>query len=99
MLRQVNNLDDQLALIVQALQHSKARYGFFQAMGQDPVGFIKRWLSSQRRDLEIVLGEGTRGGGEDGTGPEWTRGGANGAWDTPVAKESAKYLLIKSGMH
>lgn len=66
-------------------------------MGHDPVAFIKRWMGSQRRDLEVILGEATRGGGEDGTGPEWRRGGANGAWDTTVAKESAKYLLVKPG--
>ncbi|KAL1953865.1 hypothetical protein VTO42DRAFT_2089 [Malbranchea cinnamomea] len=95
MLRQVSSLDDQLALIVQALHHSKARHNFFSAMGKDPVTFIKRWMNSQRRDLETILGEATRGGGEDGSGPEFRRGGANGAWDTAVAKEAVRYLLAK----
>lgn len=29
-------------------------------MAKDPVGFTKRWMSSQQRDLEMVLGEGDR---------------------------------------
>jgi SWI/SNF-related matrix-associated actin-dependent regulator of chromatin subfamily D len=97
MLRQVSGLDDQLAVIVQALHHSRAKHNFFSAMGRDPVAFIKRWMNSQRRDLETILGEGTRGGGEDASGPEFRRGGANGAWDSAVAKETVRYLLAKPG--
>lgn len=98
MLRQVSTLDDQLALLVQALRHSRAKYDFFTSMGKDPVTFIKRWMNSQRRDLETILGEGTRGGGEDASGPEFRRGGANGAWDTAVAKEAVRYILSKPGV-
>ena len=97
MLRQVSGLDDQLAVVVQALQHSRAKHDFFMAMGENPVPFIKRWMNSQRRDLETILGEATRGGGEDGKGPEFRRGGENGAWDTTVAKEAVRYLLAKPG--
>ncbi|EEH35495.2 SWI/SNF transcription activation complex subunit [Paracoccidioides lutzii Pb01] len=97
MLRQVANLDDQLALIVQAITHSKARHAFFQSLSEDPANFIKRWVSSQKRDLEVILGEATRGGGEDGSGPEFRRGGTNSAWDTPVAAEAVRYMLAKPG--
>ncbi|KAK2747671.1 SWI/SNF complex component snf12 [Onygenales sp. PD_40] len=97
MLRQVSSLDDQLALIVQALTHSKARHAFFESLSQDPANFVKRWTSSQKRDLEIILGEATRGGGEDGSGAEFRRGGTNSAWDTPVAAEAVRYLLAKPG--
>lgn len=97
MLRQVSALDDQLAVVVQALTHSKARHAFFQSLSQDPANFIRRWTSSQKRDLEVIMGEATRGGGEDGSGPEFRRGGANSAWDTPVAAEAVRYMLAKPG--
>src|SRR5690606_16352744 len=35
-LRQISVLDDQLALIIQAITHSKARHSFFTAMSKDP---------------------------------------------------------------
>jgi SWI/SNF-related matrix-associated actin-dependent regulator of chromatin subfamily D len=95
MLRQVTNLDDQLALAVQTILHSKAKHAFYTALSKDPANFMKRWMSSQRRDLQTILGEATRGGGEDGSGPEFRRGASNGAWDTPVAREAVRYLLAK----
>ncbi|OJJ47580.1 hypothetical protein ASPZODRAFT_151065 [Penicilliopsis zonata CBS 506.65] len=94
-LRQITALDDQLALIVQALTHSRARHSFYTALSKDPVTFLRRWLNSQRRDLETILGEATRGGGEDGSGPEFRRGGSEGVWDTPVAREAVRYMLAK----
>jgi SWI/SNF-related matrix-associated actin-dependent regulator of chromatin subfamily D len=94
-IRKISMLDDQLSLVIQALLHSKARHSFFTGLSKDPVTFIRRWLSSQRRDLETILGEATHGGGEDSSGPEFRRGEANGAWDTPVAREAVRYMLAK----
>lgn len=94
-LRNINNLDDQLAIIIQAIQHSKARYSFYTALSRDPANFVRRWLGSQRRDLETILGEAVRGGGEDGSGPEFRRGGANSAWNAPVAREAVRYMLAR----
>ncbi|KAL1971246.1 hypothetical protein VTN77DRAFT_198 [Rasamsonia byssochlamydoides] len=94
-IRQISLLDDQLSLIIQALMHSKARHSFYTALSKDPATFIRRWLNSQRRDLETILGEATRGGGEDGSGPEFRRGGANSVWNAPVAREAVRYMLAK----
>ncbi|PYH41494.1 PCI-domain-containing protein [Aspergillus saccharolyticus JOP 1030-1] len=94
-MRQISTLDDQVALIVQALTHSRARHSFFTALSKDPATFLRRWVNSQRRDLETILGEATRGGGEDASGPEFRRGGTDGAWDTPVAREAVRYMLAK----
>jgi SWI/SNF-related matrix-associated actin-dependent regulator of chromatin subfamily D len=94
-MRQIAALDDQVALIVQALTHSRARHSFYTALSNDPVSFVRRWVSSQRRDLETILGEAPRGGGEDGSGPEFRRGGAESAWDSPVAGEAIRYMLAK----
>ncbi|RMJ28159.1 complex, subunit [Aspergillus sp. HF37] len=94
-MRQIAALDEQVALIVQALTHSRARHSFYTALSNDPVSFVRRWVSSQRRDLETILGEAPRGGGEDGSGPEFRRGGAESAWDSPVAREAIRYMLAK----
>lgn len=94
-MRQIASLDDQVALIVQGLTHSRAKHSFYTALSKDPANFVKRWINSQRRDMETILGEATRGGGEDGSGPEFRRGGSEGAWDTPVAREAVKYMLAK----
>lgn len=94
-MRQIAVLDDQLALIIQALTHSRAKHAFYTALSKDPVNFIRRWMNSQRRDLETILGEATRGGGEDGCGPEFRRGGSNSIWDTPAAREAVRYMLAK----
>jgi SWI/SNF-related matrix-associated actin-dependent regulator of chromatin subfamily D len=90
-------LDEQIALAVQAMQASKAKHDFFEAMARDPVGFTKRWVSSQRRDLEVILGEANRGGGgEEGLGEEWRRGGREGVWGGEKAKESVGLFLARS---
>ena len=94
-MRQITTLDDQVALIVQALTHSRARHSFYMALSKDPVTFVRRWINSQRRDLETILGEAPRGGGEDGSGPEFRRGGTDSPWDTPVAREAIRYMLAK----
>jgi SWI/SNF-related matrix-associated actin-dependent regulator of chromatin subfamily D len=94
-LRQISQLDDQLAAIIQALAHSKAKHSFYKSMQSDPVNFVKRWMSSQKRDLEVILGEATRGGGEDGNAPEFQRGGSGGIWGTQAVKEAVRYKLAK----
>jgi SWI/SNF-related matrix-associated actin-dependent regulator of chromatin subfamily D len=94
-LRQISQLDDQLAIIIQALAHSKAKHSFYKSMQGDPVNFVKRWMSSQKRDLEVILGEATRGGGEDGNAPEFQRGGSWGIWGTQAVKEAVRYKLAK----
>ncbi|KAL4938502.1 hypothetical protein BDV06DRAFT_215059 [Aspergillus oleicola] len=94
-MRQITALDDQVALIIQALTHSRAKHSFFTALSKDPAVFVRRWINSQRRDLETILGEAGRGGGEDASGPEFRRGGDGSVWDTVVAHEAVRYMLAK----
>src|SRR5262249_96676 len=94
-LKQITGLDDQLALIVQAIAHEKARHSFFKAFAKDPSVFLKRWISSQKRDLQFIMGEARRGGGEDGLGIEFMRGGKGGVWDSGVVREAVRYMLAK----
>jgi SWI/SNF-related matrix-associated actin-dependent regulator of chromatin subfamily D len=103
MLKEVAVLDDQLATLVQAVAQSKAKHTFLTSMAKDPVGFVRAWLSSQKRDLDVIMGEATRGGtggsgvaGEEGAaGDEWRKGGRGSVWNTPNARESVNVLLSK----
>jgi SWI/SNF-related matrix-associated actin-dependent regulator of chromatin subfamily D len=97
-LQEVQKIDEQLVLLMGAIGQSKAKHAFFTSMSKDPVAFFKRWLSSQKRDLEVLLGEATRGGGEDASGEEWRRGGVDGVWGTDVAKESVALWLARSSV-
>ncbi|KAF1946044.1 hypothetical protein EJ02DRAFT_441288 [Clathrospora elynae] len=97
-LQEIQKIDEQLVLLMGAIGQSKAKHAFFTSMSKDPVTFFKRWLSSQKRDLEVLLGEATRGGGEDVSGEEWRRGGADGVWGSDVAKESVALWLAKSNI-
>ncbi|KAI9149137.1 SWI/SNF complex protein [Paramyrothecium foliicola] len=95
MLKEVMGLDDQLAKLVQAIAVSKAKHSFFSSLSEDPTSFIRNWLSSQKRDLEVIMGEATRGGSELATGDEWRLGGKSSVWTTQNARESVNVLLSK----
>lgn len=96
-LEKIRAIDEQLVLIMGAISQSKAKHAFFTSMAKDPVAFTKRWLSSQKRDLEVILGDSTRGGG-DASGEEWQHGGADGVWGSDVAKESVALWLARQGI-
>ncbi|KAI5862253.1 hypothetical protein GGS23DRAFT_605830 [Durotheca rogersii] len=95
MLKEVASLDDQLAIIVQAIHVSKAKHAFLKSMSEDPATFVRDWLSSQKRDLDVIMGEAMRGEGEDATGDEWRKGGKDSIWSTINARESVTVMLSK----
>ncbi|RYP14375.1 hypothetical protein DL765_006420 [Monosporascus sp. GIB2] len=95
MLKEVASLDDQLATIIQAVHKSKAKHAFLKSLSEDPATFVKNWLSSQKRDLDILMGEAIRGGGENATGDEWRKGGKDSIWNTINARESVNVMLSK----
>lgn len=73
-------------------------------MAADPVGFTKRWMASQRRDLETVLGESGRFEGDwstgrdrDGLRGEWLRGGQGGVWGRREVEEAVAVMVAKKG--
>ena len=92
-LREIASLNDQLAILVQTISHSKAKHTFFTNLSKDPGNFLTKWISSQKRDLEILMGEASRGGGEDVNGEEWRRGGPAGVWGTESVREGVNMLL------
>lgn len=95
MLKDVTGLDDQLARLIQAITVSKAKHSFFNSLSEDPAKFVQSWLSSQKRDLEVIMGENSRGSGDSLSTDEWRRGGANSVWTTENARESVNVLLSR----
>ena len=92
-LREISNLNDHLALIVQKISNSKSKHAFFEGLAKNPTDFIVKWLSSQKRDLEVIGGEAARGGGEDASGDEWRKGGADGIWGSENVRESVNLIV------
>ncbi|KAG6001803.1 hypothetical protein E4U21_003792 [Claviceps maximensis] len=95
MLKDITLLDEQLARLIQATAVSKAKHSFFTSLSEDPTNFVKNWLSSQKRDLEVILGDSGRGGSDILTADEWRRGGADSVWTTHNARESVNVLLSR----
>ncbi|KAK9453152.1 hypothetical protein V1511DRAFT_505781 [Dipodascopsis uninucleata] len=54
---EINSVDDHIGLTIQELSTSKLRRDFFTQMSHDPANFINKWIASQARDLEVVLGD------------------------------------------
>ena len=95
-LQTIVRTDDELALLVQKIHQTNAKRKFYDNLSKDPASFIKRWVSSQQRDLEVILAEATRGGGEDATNEEFRRGGSDGVWGSDLAKESVSLWLARN---
>jgi SWI/SNF-related matrix-associated actin-dependent regulator of chromatin subfamily D len=92
-LQQIADLNDEQALVVQALGHHKSKHAFLSGLAADPARQVRRWLSSQKRDLEVIYGEASRGGGEDAAGEEWRRGGQQSVWGSENVRESVTLML------
>jgi SWI/SNF-related matrix-associated actin-dependent regulator of chromatin subfamily D len=94
-LRQIVEIDDQLALVMQKAKESVARANFFKAFSEDPIGVMKRWLASQERDLAILLGEvfATLPNGD--LPDELRRGGEDSLWSSETVREAVNYMLSK----
>lgn len=95
-LQTIVKIDDDLALLVQKIHQTNAKRKFYNSLAKDPTTFVKRWISSQQRDLEVILAEATRGGGEDATNEEFRRGGKDGVWGTELARESVGLWLARN---
>jgi len=59
----IQQLDDEISLSVVSVRNSKVKRDFLESFAKDPAEFIERWLASQARDLETVMGHesGMRG--------------------------------------
>ena len=80
---------------MQKISNSKSKHTFFDSLSKNPTEFISKWLSSQKRDLEVISGEATRGGGEDATGDEFHRGGKDSIWGSDNVRESVNLIVMQ----
>ncbi len=55
--RELTHLDEQISAIVQCIHESKMKKDFMAGFASDPVQFLNRWIGSQSRDLEVILGD------------------------------------------
>lgn len=92
-LLKINALNDSVALVVQKISNSRSKQAFFDEMSRNPTGFIAKWLSSQQRDLEIMSGQASRGGGEDAQSEEFRRGGKDSIWGGEDVRETVNLLV------
>ncbi|CAJ0765190.1 11277_t:CDS:2, partial [Entrophospora sp. SA101] len=42
---------------IQSINNSKAKRDFLLNFANSPIEFINKWIASQSRDLEIILGD------------------------------------------
>lgn len=94
-LRKITATDDTLALICSKITASQAKHNFLTSLSTDPANFIKRWISSQKRDLDVILGKGAWGE-DDWQGAEWRKGGEGGVWGSREAIEGVGTYLGKA---
>ena len=95
-LKNVSDMDEGLGKIVQSIAVSKVKHSFLTSLGEDPANFVKSWLSSQKRDLDVIMGEAARSGTDNlAATDEWRRGGDGSVWTTQNARESVNVLLSK----
>jgi SWI/SNF-related matrix-associated actin-dependent regulator of chromatin subfamily D len=92
-MREIADIDDKLAVLVQKVHHHKARHAFFGAFAKDPLNFINKWIDSQKKDLSVILAEAERG---DVAGLEFADGGEGSVWASEVVKEAVRYRLAKA---
>ncbi|KZV74852.1 SWI/SNF complex subunit [Peniophora sp. CONT] len=59
---ELSKLDEEIAIQVQSMHASVLKRDFLSAFAEDPAGFVQRWVASQARDLETVMGSGPTDG-------------------------------------
>lgn len=55
--KEILSLDDKIVQCVQSINNSKIKRDFLLQFSKEPVDFINKWIASQARDLEVILGE------------------------------------------
>jgi SWI/SNF-related matrix-associated actin-dependent regulator of chromatin subfamily D len=90
-LAQISLLDKDIALAVQGMYAGKAKVDFLHSLATEPVGFMRRWMSSQQVDETVILAE------DRARGDEWRRGGRDGVWGSASAREGVGLVLGKKG--
>lgn len=51
---EIMQLDEEIALCIEALGASRLKRDFFHQLSLDPADFINKWIASQARDLRVI---------------------------------------------
>lgn len=65
-MRDIIAAEDEVATLAYMIRTSREKRDFLQAFSKDPANFINRWLASQARDLDLILGRQVGVSGENG---------------------------------
>ncbi|KAG0349287.1 SWI SNF, matrix associated, actin dependent regulator of chromatin, sub d, member 1 [Podila humilis] len=55
--KDIHTYSEQIMQYIQSMQNSKTKRDFLLRFANDPADFLERWVASQSRDLEVILGE------------------------------------------
>ncbi|KAI8994456.1 hypothetical protein BDB01DRAFT_846506, partial [Pilobolus umbonatus] len=55
--KEILGMDDKIIQCIQSIDNSKVKRDYLLQFSQKPIEFINKWIASQARDLEIILGE------------------------------------------
>lgn len=55
--KDILGLDDKIVQCVQSINNSKIKRDFLTQFSRNPIEFINKWINSQAKDLEAILGE------------------------------------------
>lgn len=53
----IQTLDDQIALTIQAMNNSRLKHKFLESLSNNPAETISQWLDSQASDLRIIMSD------------------------------------------
>ncbi len=84
-------LDERIAALLTAIHGCKVKRDFMRAFAADPVGFLRDWVKSQSRDLDVVFADGAAGGVSGRMSMEEGRRGA--FYDTHFAQAAIFHYL------
>ncbi|CAN6673711.1 transcription regulatory protein Snf12p [Trichomonascus vanleenenianus] len=55
--KDIFELDDQIAMTVEALNSSRLKRDFYAQLAENPAEFIPKWVASQARDLKVITSD------------------------------------------
>ncbi|KAI8585520.1 hypothetical protein BDZ88DRAFT_455878 [Geranomyces variabilis] len=55
--KDIGMLDEKITTLIQAMNMCKLKRDFMLAFADDPIAFLDKWMASQSRDLESLLGD------------------------------------------
>lgn len=55
--KDVSAYDNEITSLIQKIKGAYSRYDFYSQLAEDPVPFLDKWLASQNRDINLLVGD------------------------------------------